>query len=223
MWKNESMRTGVIASVIASIIFLIINPLLNAMWVVILNGSNWMYKSYVNTIYENASLGTRNWIDVVIYSIILIAIAFLATYYGLKLIIQGKEISKEIQKIEENLNGIPEKDKSVSKEQIIDKIEKLKTSNNRSKMLHIPIYLLLVIEVIVGISSYFAAYTDLQLNSTFQQRIRLLAPYIDEQKEEYFIALWTSMKTREDYEVIMNEFNTIARTEKIKLPEPLMK
>ena len=45
-------------------------------------------------------------------------------------------------------------------------------------------------------------YTQLSLISSFNQHMRILAPYIDEQTEEQIISEWSLMKTEADYDAV---------------------
>lgn len=224
MWKDKSIRKGVLASVIASVIVIIfINPLLDLIWKMISDGGNWIYKSYVDSIYQNASLGNRNWLDVIFYLHLLSIFVGGLTIATFGIIRKRKELSKKMKEVEDKINGKNDKDEEITKEQLIERFQKLKTSFSKTKNGFITLYIGLASLLIISVLSYFRVYSDLQLNSTFNQRIKIVAPHIGEQKEEELIALWTSMKTRNDYETIINEFETIAKKSKIKLPEPLMK
>jgi len=70
----------------------------------------------------------------------------------------------------------------------------------------------------------FAAteFACLQLNSSFDQRLTVLAPKISDQEYEEFRALWAGMKSRKDYKIIENKMNNSANKYGIQLPTPLL-
>ena len=64
----------------------------------------------------------------------------------------------------------------------------------------------------------FTAYADLQLNTSFNQRLRVIAPYIDDQQEELFVSKWSRMSNRKDFELINREIEGIAVQKHLTLP-----
>jgi len=228
MWKDESIRKGVIASVLASLIVIIfITPFLNIIWGLMVDGGVIIQDYYVNAIYKHASLGNRNWLDVVFYLYLLSIFVGMIVTLVYKIIQKRKELYTKILAIEKKLNemeNIKTEDAVVlSKDQIKSKVQVLKSGFKKENWNVAFIYMMIAILFIISILSYFGAYADLQLNSTFQQRIRIVAPFIEEQREEELNALWAQMRTRSDYENILRQFENIAIKEKIELPKPLMK
>lgn len=56
-------------------------------------------------------------------------------------------------------------------------------------------------------------------NSTFQQRINAIAPYIDEQKEEELKSKWALMHSRNDFDMLDKEIELVAKGNKLALPK----
>lgn len=65
-------------------------------------------------------------------------------------------------------------------------------------------------------------FVNLQLNTSFHQRLSALAPTISDQKYKEFKASWAMMLARSDYEKINEELERIANDRGIMLPELLI-
>ena len=75
--------------------------------------------------------------------------------------------------------------------------------------------------LIIGLGTIaFLATRVYQLNliSSFEQHVRILAPYISDQEEEVFISRWSRMETEENYELIYVDLNALAKENDIELP-----
>ncbi len=221
MWKDESIRKGVIASVIASLVVIIfITPFLNLIWGALTNGGLWIQKVYVNSIFESAALGDRNWLDVVFY------LYFFSALVGV-MVISTLKISRERSKLSRKIDGLDDKDnldvKQKTEKEIKEEIAKVKEMFRKGKWKVFKLYGLILLVLVSSASSYFRAFADLQLNTTFKQRINIVAPHINEQEEEELYSQWALMKSRQDYEIINKKFDEIATKVNIKLPKPLMK
>lgn len=66
-----------------------------------------------------------------------------------------------------------------------------------------------------------AAANNLQLElvTSFKQYMRIIRPYIDSSKEAVIISKWSQMKSRQDYQQVIFEIETIAKENGIILPE----
>ena len=69
----------------------------------------------------------------------------------------------------------------------------------------------------------FRFYADLQLTTSFQQRMTVLAPVISDQEYKELAASWASMKNRDDFLVITESMESTAQSKEIQLPELLLK
>jgi hypothetical protein len=62
-----------------------------------------------------------------------------------------------------------------------------------------------------------------QLNTSFDQRLTAISPYIDNLTEKKIKSEWALMKTADDFQVIDNQITSIGIKEKIELPPNLLK
>jgi len=79
---------------------------------------------------------------------------------------------------------------------------------------------------IMTISSLIAivpTVIDLQLNTSFQQQIKVISPRVTDQTIKELEASWAMMETRKDYEAIQDSILKIATKNNIRLPKPLIK
>lgn len=217
MWKDKVIRKGVLSGIIASLIVIFfLTPLIELIWNLIKDSSQFFYKNIVDSIYTNAALGKRNWVDVEfalwLYSG-LIGTMILMTFY------LRKKLSRVITKIEKIKNNESD-DNNEPEEPSIETIDgKIKKANILSRSLY---FLIFIMALITGYK-YFRIYTDLQLNTSFEQRLNAVAPLISNQEEEELISKWALMKNRIDYEEINEIFEEYEVKYDIELPEPLMK
>ena len=68
-----------------------------------------------------------------------------------------------------------------------------------------------------------AIFSDLQLNASFDQRIKAITPYIELKEKELLISEWACMKTRQDYLNINIQIDNYAQDAGVSIPEPLLK
>ena len=73
-----------------------------------------------------------------------------------------------------------------------------------------------------GLFLLTTAFVDLQLNTSFEQRLTVLNPAISEQEEEGLRATWASMRDRQDYLDLKGQMDRMAALNEIELPEPLL-
>ena len=66
-------------------------------------------------------------------------------------------------------------------------------------------------------------FADLQLNTSFDQRLTVLAPKLTELECKELRAQWASMGSRGDYEEIVSTMETLAEEKDVALPELLLK
>ena len=68
-----------------------------------------------------------------------------------------------------------------------------------------------------------SVFADIQLNTSFKQRLNALLPYISEQEEEELRSMWAMMGNRQDYVDITNKMDSIAAEKGIRIPDLLLK
>jgi hypothetical protein len=60
----------------------------------------------------------------------------------------------------------------------------------------------------------------LQLNTSFNQKLNALSPYIDEAQKEILVSKWALMKSKKDYLEIKSIMEDEAKKNNIELPKP---
>jgi hypothetical protein len=84
-------------------------------------------------------------------------------------------------------------------------------------------WLLIILTALCGIQILFGSYTDLQLNTSFNQRMNALGPYATENEIRVLKSKWALMKTRTDFLKINERMDSSAKKSKITLPDNLLK
>src|SRR5687767_11768962 len=73
--RNREMQRNVIASVVASVLFIaFVQPVLRGMWLILVWLSANVWTGLLNGIYRSAALGQRNWIDVIVLSLLVLVL-----------------------------------------------------------------------------------------------------------------------------------------------------
>lgn len=65
-------------------------------------------------------------------------------------------------------------------------------------------------------------YTDLQLNTSFEQRLTVLAPEISDQDYKEIKALWASMDSRGDFLALNAKMENLAAQNNVEIPRLLL-
>lgn len=194
MVTDPTMRKAIVASVVASIIVIVfIQPILGTVWRLILFSSRYL----TDQIYSGASLGERNYLDFIVFSYLIVAIMGLVSARFLYVWL---------------VKSRPDSEKSA-----------LLGLARRSFDSRLYIAVAFLSMILSGFYLLAATFIDLQLNTSFKQRLTVLAPYISDQEHEEILASWASMRTRADYEAITRRMDETARARNVQLPEPLLK
>ena len=212
MFKDKAIRRTILISLVSSTIFLaLLKPILLLFWELLRDLSSIMYLSFVDSLYSSAALGHRNWLDFIIFTFILLGALmsiFITSFTRRLLAIRRSKLNSNII-TNDSLTHTPNpKRKFLSRlNKILDKLD-------------IPLGIIMIIAFMTLIIN---AYADLQLNTSFNQRLTVLAPYLTEQEEEVFAAKWASMKCRYDFDKINAEMDVLAQKNNITLPKNLLK
>ena len=193
LFKREVV-ISIVAAILATVLF---QPLIQWIWGVALNVSSSTISKLVNIVYLQAALGTNNRIDVTFLLIITSGL----TGVGIGILSLGF-IKKKIQS--PNLE-----------------IQKNRSTNLR-RILTVGLYIGLYLLILFTILNTGAEFHSLQLNSSFDQRLTVLAPAITDQQYKELKASWAIMKTRKDYEQINNTITQLAADHSVELPKPLV-
>jgi hypothetical protein len=198
MWKDSTFRASVIASVIASLLVIIfVQPLLNFVWGVILWLGMHVFIGMLNQLYANAALGHRDWV-VAFFAMIALTLALMAppTAFIVRLIRR--------RSIQNKRGEHPPAEKTSPWKRVVD--------------------IGMTVVGTVAISFMAASiYFDLQLNTSFDQRIAVLAPKVSDQTIKELRAQWALMESREDYLALEARLGQLAHDAGITLPKPLLK
>ena len=97
--------------------------------------------------------------------------------------------------------------------------EKRKLIENKKKSSKI---FLKIFQTLVAILFlYGMVMSDIKLKTiqSFDQKIRIITPYVDQTKKNMIISKFSQMKTSEDYHSVMTEIQQIAKENNIELPQ----
>ncbi len=227
MFKDPTFRKSIIASIIASLIFVIfLNPILSLIWDAVLFFGTNLYNGLIDRTYSNAALGQRNW-----YSfILLISLGILGHGMFTTMLIRFRKLRKknkilgELELLENKENIKPEDLASVE-----NQVLKMEGADNQfvkfmeSKTIAVFLVAFYVLASLVVLQLLTGAYVDLQINTSYKQRSTVLAPFMTDQEEEQLNAKWAGMETRTDYLSIIKSMDSIAQKNNVVLPEVLMK
>lgn len=216
---DKEINKGILTSLIGSIIFMIfLQPIMVFIWSFLKIISYNTYSSIVDSMYLNAALGQRNWLDFSVWTFLLIVAFFvlLNDTAKAKSVIDRHENEIKMDTLEKDeLNKFLDAKFAKRKKEIIKSINFLKLFI-RFK------YPYLITGIILIMYFIFSAFTDLQLNTNFNQRLNAVAPYIDDKEIKILKSKWATMKNRSDFELINNQFENIAIENKIQLPKNLL-
>jgi hypothetical protein len=219
MANSKEIKKGLIGHVIAAIIFLsILEPLLRFAYKLLAEYSNQFFTSYVNSIYENAAIHGETQTLVFMISILIFQ-ALLAFFFmaGFKTFLQVEHLG-----IRENLIVIDDT-KTQSIAHRMRRARKMLTWVSRHLKLIRWVYSTLAFFCFLGLLHIiFMAYTTIQLNMSFDQRLTAISPYLNQTDEKLIKSKWATMETKEDFISLNNELETIARINKVKLPKNLL-
>lgn len=192
METKMTIKREIYISVVATIIvIMLIEPIIKWVWENLIWVSNTSFRFLTNQIYENASLGHRNYLDVLILFIII------SSFLG---IVSGRYLYTTIKK------------KPI--------LGKKKLSPKLIKFINIFINIIGITSIIFISTTIFI---DLQLNTSFQQRLTVLAPEISNHEHLDLLASWAKMQNRVDYEAIISRMEDLAQQNNIILPKLLLK
>jgi hypothetical protein len=199
--QKKSLRLNILASVIASVAMVyLIQPILNFLWTTSLGLGTHALEFFTNRLYFNAAMGERNWI------VSMLAIMFfLAPLIGSSTFLLMSIFERTIL-----FRGIEDKNDKTSR--------KIRIARLRAVL-----YIALGIASFFGFSLSASIYYDIQLNTSFKQRLTVLSPALTDVEEKEYRAKWAKMKSRSDYEQINSMMEANAARHSIHLPELLLK
>ncbi len=198
-------KNGIFIGIVGSSIFTyFIQPIFSKLWILLNSFTNKYIKEFIDSIYINAAIGKRNWLDFLIFSYI--NVVFISICFTVLLILITRDhITKT-------------KNDPTKKPNII--VGKLIWFSG-SKIHRITLSISIMFLTYSTSKLLFRAYVDLQVNASFEQRLSIIAPSIDDLAYKKIKAKWSSMNSQNDYREINNEIDSIAELNKIKITKPL--
>lgn len=191
---NGSLNLKTLASFVTASIFsgCIIPPLFQSFWQVSTNKGLTLLEIYKNSLYMNAAVGNRNWIDYLVLTILVVLvtvvpIALLAAYALRSPPKKAKQTEESTKKITLSIIFAP----------------------------------LLLVNLGAGILVVNYAYSDLQLNASFEQYIVALRPALTDDEERRWRSDWALMESEEDCARIFAVITKKSEEAKIALPRKL--
>lgn len=192
---DSTLKKSMLASIIASVIvILFIKPILNAAWNLVSSLSDSFLKTFSDSVYSNAALGQRDWV------IVLLLMMFLAVLIGIGTgFIVGVTMAKS------------------------DKFKKV-VKKKKFPIIFWVFFALLYIYIFFSCATLaVTAFADLQLNTSFEQRLSVLSPVISDLEYKKLKASWALMRSKNDHDEIVKKMDDIASDNSVKLPELLLK
>jgi cell division protein FtsL len=188
------LKKEILVAVIAAILTTIFfDPVIKWIWGLMIWLGGQTYSGILNEIYVNAALGHRNWIDTTIFIFILMAFLFIPFF-----LFTDFANSKIVSNIETRLGQLSPKSRKIIK------------------------LLFVITNAIVVLLIIISAFTDLQLNTSFEQRLAVLSPAISDQDYKELRADWAKMESRDDFLAINSRMENLAAQHNVKLPELLL-
>lgn len=195
---RKGLIIGIIASIIGTLLFIaFINPILQAVLSLLQTLSSKAYTEFANHIYKEAASGYKPYVDVM----------FLGAISGISSALFLLNTTILLRR-----NIFSEVAVSLLKEEQQKQIFGIIRWCLSLSLLLLSIFFVFMTTVLVASS---------ELNTSFHQRVTVLAPYLSEQEEEELAAMWASMKNRQDYEHINEQLNNYAQKNNITLPKLL--
>jgi len=192
MIKDPVIRKGIIASIVATLIVMVlIHPLLRLCWEGVLGFGTYCHRGFVDSIYRSAALGKRNHVAVMLMGLI-----FCFLVGGITGVAVG----------------------------LTRRIVKPKAERKPPGKTHAVVAWIMVVAIALSWTVLLVRqFADLQLNTSFDQRLTVLAPKLTELECKELRAQWASMGSRGDYEEIVSTMETLAEEKDVALPELLLK
>lgn len=197
MTIDKSFKIGITTSLIGSVVFLyLLDPILKLLSNLFFFLSDEVSSYFVDQLYREISVGRTD------YSLTQMTI-FILLFTSLISILLLRKIVKSRPPKDQN---IPEKNSSLVKSVWITKI--------------LPLVFVIIINIF-GVLQLVSSHIKVSSINTFDQRIRILTPYISELERQLLISRFSSMTTYNNYRKIMHDLETLATNNNIILPEQL--
>ncbi len=192
MLNDPAVRQGVLASLIAAIVMgVVINPLLRFSAYVVTTIGPYVLQSTVDAMYQEAALGQRDHVSVVILMLILGIPSVLGP--GALVILFAR-----------------------------DRIRRAGAKPKVFRGMMIALVVSTVVASVLNLLLLTSVFMDLQLNTSFQQRVTVLAPVVSDQEVKELRAMWAQMRSKRDYLSVNTRLDALAKKGGVVLPKPLL-
>lgn len=204
---SDSLRVSIIGGTIAALaVIFLFEPILNTTGRLIAGLASNVWEGYLDRWVESAALGHRN--HIVVFVEWLIYSAFVGFIGGI-----GQRGYSKLMKARHQAFGEGEPESEPETD-----LQRYKRQKRRLVTLGV----LGAVVVLGGLSTMASDFANLQLWTSFQQRMTVLEPALSEQEEEQLRAQWAKMKIKEDYDAIQRALERQAADAGITLPDPLI-
>ncbi len=201
MTIDKSIKIGIITSLIGSVIFLyLLDPILKILSDLFFYLSSKISNYFIDKLYVEIAVGKTDY-ALTLMTILIVLFTSIATLSIMR------KVTKHNQFLEEKID---------EKENVCETEEKNKTLILLRKTL--PILFIIFINVVM-VLQLVSSHIKVSSINTFDQRIRILAPYIKPIEKQLFISRFSSMRTYDEYLGIIMDIENIAGKNKIYLPE----
>jgi len=210
---QRELAVGLIGACLFAYFF---DPLVKFAWNSLSKSASFFAEAIQDSALRNAAFGQRNWIDAMFVVCSITA--------GLTVYLLFSVFRYRVDKRAERNNHFDEGLGFTDEENLRRHIATLNKSKLFTFLDGMP-FRILAMFFLIGIGLWFAflTYVDLQLNTSFNQRVAAIAPYIEPIEEKKLRSLWALMETQKDYSVINKQIEAYAIKAGIRLPPLLYK
>jgi len=198
---------GVAASLIATFIVLwIINPVLKLVRGPLLSGFGYLFQADLDQMYEQAKYGSTNSIVFQIFNIM-----------------EAVVISVNVAMVILLICSVTAKGRTERYSSIFTaKLSNIISLATNSKSIKVVLILIISVLVFGAINNMIGMYVSIQAETTFQNRMAAIGPYISPEEEQRFRAEWAWVKSQGGYEKLMSEMDATSAARKQSLPKRLI-
>jgi hypothetical protein len=190
---NGTFTIKTLAGFVTASIFsgCIIPPLFQSFWQVSADKGFSLFENYKNSLYMNAAVGNRNWIDYLVLTILIVLVTLLPI----------------VLLIAYSFRSTKKKNKAAEE--------------GRKLTLSLVLAPILLTNFLAGLLVINYAYSDLQLNASFEQYIAALRPSLSDAEERRWRSSWALMESEADCYKIFESITKKSQEAGIALPRKL--
>ncbi len=194
MEMSRSVKVGIITSLTATFLFIyFLDPILILLGSIIVEVSSRVYSAYLDRLFMQASLGVTH--DPAFFVLMSIYGFAIGAPVGMITVVTMMKRKSKIDKKEG--------------------AEKPKRSGKKIVILMVIIWSAMYITLFM---SLWSLWFQLKITSSFEQHMKTVAPYLEEDEEEIIWSKWTQMKSEKDYNAIYKRLKDIAAENSVELP-----